>query len=149
MNTLIAKWPAIRQATYGVLSAVLAVAGGFGLVTADQTDQLLAATASILGAASLIVAGLHVDRGPKPAPLSEDGLAHVITTAVKAAQPAPTMQPPAIHTVNVDPGLDLYQLEDRIRQKMTAQFPRATVAVNLGAAAVDAARRELEQQLGR
>lgn len=71
MSKLAQYWPTIRQVTYGILAAGLAVAAAAGWITSEQSDQWLAHAVTALGALGFIVAGLYVPKAPDSAPKTE------------------------------------------------------------------------------
>ena len=73
MSTLAKYWPTIRQVTYGLLAALLAIAAAAGWITDAQSEQWLQHAVTGLGAIGFIVAGLYVDRAPKVNGVPADG----------------------------------------------------------------------------
>ncbi|MDG3012137.1 hypothetical protein G4X40_18505 [Rhodococcus sp. D2-41] len=127
MSALMAKWPAVRQAVYAVLAAVLATGAAVGWITSDQSDQWLGLVAQVLGAAGLVVAVLHVDRTPAPAPKS-----------------AVTLNVPDVESA----ARNLQRAQLRLSQAQQRVVATAAPVIAQGAAAADAARRDLERRLG-
>ncbi|WP_395705259.1 hypothetical protein [Rhodococcus ruber] len=70
MKVKLAKnWPAIRQITYSLAAAALAVAAMLGYLTDSEVAAWLETLGKWLGFAGLLVAGLYVKRGaPAPEP---------------------------------------------------------------------------------